>query len=43
MRTDCHVGRDRVVSSNSVLHETNGIDLSSLLVEQVSGLLGDQA
>jgi ribose-phosphate pyrophosphokinase len=34
---------DRVVSSNSVLHETNGIDLSSLLVEQVSGLLGDQA
>lgn len=33
----------RVVSTNSVLHETNGIDLSNLLVEQVSGLLGDQA
>lgn len=33
----------RVVSTNSVPHETNGIDLSSLLVEQVSGLLGDQA
>jgi hypothetical protein len=26
-----------------VLHETNGIDLSTLLVEQVSELLGDQA
>lgn len=34
---------DRVVSTNSVPHETNGIDLSSLLVEQVSVLLGDQA
>jgi ribose-phosphate pyrophosphokinase len=33
----------RVVSTNSVLHETNGIDLSTLLVEQVSELLGDQA
>lgn len=34
---------DRVVSTNSVPHETNGIDVSNLLVEQVSALLGDQA
>jgi ribose-phosphate pyrophosphokinase len=34
---------DGVVSTNAVPHETNKIDVSSLLVEQVSVLLGDQA